>query len=353
MGQTTDDTRWETIASRDRSADGSFVYAVKSTGIYCKPSCASKRPARKNVEFFDLVSQAEDAGFRACLRCKPREIDSSDPHVEIVRRACKLLEQDLEVVPNLEELAQRLGISPWHLQRTFKKIMGISPRAYAESWRMSEFRKQMNKGADVTTAMYAAGFGSSSRLYEKSSAQLGMTPGEYGRGGEAATINYTIVDSPMGKLLIAGTKEGLCSVTLGDDEETLEKNLRSEFNQAEITRNQQFPGPATESIISYLSGRLPRLELPLDVRATAFQRLVWEELQKIPYGSVRSYSQIATALGKPTAARAVARACATNPVALVIPCHRVVREGGALGGYRWGIERKASLLEMEKKNIKS
>ena len=343
---------WQAVLSRDSASDGRFVFAVKSTMIYCKPSCPSRRAARERVKFFELPVQAEAEGYRACLRCNPREVSVKSPQVAMVERACRLLEQDSDSAPGLEELAKTLGSSPYHLQRTFKKIMGVSPRQYAEAWRMDQFKKRIKEGADVTTAMYDAGYGSSSRLYEKSTAQLGMTPGAYGRGGASMAINYAIVNCALGKLLVAGTERGLCSVTLGDDETVLEEKLRSEFQGAELSRDPLQLDAAVGAIVEHLSGQLPHLDLPLDVRATAFQRRVWEELQKIPYGATRSYGEVAAAIGQPTAFRAVARACATNPVALVVPCHRVVREGGALGGYRWGIERKRELLNREEEGGK-
>jgi AraC family transcriptional regulator of adaptative response/methylated-DNA-[protein]-cysteine methyltransferase len=339
---------WEAVVSRDANSDGRFVFAVSSTMIYCKPSCPSRRPTRERVEFFPSPDRAEVAGYRACLRCKPRNIGEKNPRVEMVERVCRLLEQETESPQGLDSLARAVGSSPSHLQRTFKKIMGVSPRQYAESWRLDQFKKRMKEGADVTTAMYEAGYGSSSRLYEKSAAQLGMTPGAYGRGGASMAINYTIVDSALGKLLVAGTERGLCSVTLGDDERALEEKLRSEFEGAELNRDPLHLDATVGAIVEHLNGQLPHLDLPLDVRATAFQKRVWEELQKIPYGATRSYGEVAAAIGRPTAFRAVARACATNPVALVVPCHRVVREGGALGGYRWGLDRKKKLLDQEK-----
>jgi AraC family transcriptional regulator of adaptative response/methylated-DNA-[protein]-cysteine methyltransferase len=348
VGDVTPEQYWDAVISRDTNSDGQFVFAVSSTMIYCKPSCPSRRPKRERVEFFPSPDRAEVAGYRACLRCKPRSAGEKNPQVEMVERVCRLLEQETESPMGLDDLAQAVGSSPSHLQRTFKKIMGVSPRQYAESWRLDQFKKRMKEGADVTTAMYEAGYGSSSRLYEKSAAQLGMTPGAYGRGGASMAINYTIVDCALGKLLVAGTERGLCSVTLGDDESVLEEKLRSEFEGAELNRDPLHLDAAVGAIVEHLNGQLPHLELPLDVRATAFQRRVWEELQKIPYGSTRSYGEVAAAIGRPTAFRAVARACATNPVALVVPCHRVVREGGALGGYRWGLDRKKKLLDQEK-----
>jgi AraC family transcriptional regulator of adaptative response/methylated-DNA-[protein]-cysteine methyltransferase len=339
---------WQAVLSKDAAANGQFVFCVKSTGIYCKPSCPSRRAARERVEFFDTPNEAEAAGYRACLRCKPRLTGAKDPRVEMVERALRMLEEEHESALSLEELAEAVGSSPYHLQRTFKKIVGVSPRQYAEARRVDQFKGRMKEGADVTTAIYDAGYGSSSRLYEKSAANLGMTPATYGRGGAGMQVNYTVVDCALGKLLVAATERGICSVTLGDSEEGLEETLRDEFSSAMVKRDETSLGQWTSAIAEHLKGQQPHLELPLDVRATAFQRRVWEELQKIPYGVTHSYGEVAEAIGRPTAVRAVARACATNPVALVVPCHRVVREGGAMGGYRWGVERKKRLLEQEK-----
>jgi AraC family transcriptional regulator, regulatory protein of adaptative response / methylated-DNA-[protein]-cysteine methyltransferase len=339
---------WQAVQSRDSQFDGRFVFAVSSTGIYCRPSCPARRPRRENVSFFSLPEAAEQSGFRPCKRCRPQMSLAEDPQISLVRRACRLLEEDLEETMDLERLGDRLGLSSFHLQRTFKSIMGVTPREYAEACRTNRFKTAVRDGKSVTTAMYDAGYGSSSRLYERANAELGMTPATYGRGGATMVINYAVAKTPLGYLLVAATSKGLCSVTLGDGAEELEANLKKEFIAANIHRDDENFKDTVEQIVAHLEGKQPHLSLPLDIRATAFQRQVWQALQQIPYGETLSYGEVATAIGRPTAVRAVARACATNPVALVVPCHRVIREDKSLGGYRWGLERKKSLLRAEK-----
>ena len=336
---------WQAVATRDATMDGQFFYAVQSTGIYCRPGCPSRRPRREHVQFFRQAEAAEQAGFRACQRCHPREQGISAEHRELVARACATLES--VPVPTLAELGAQLGMSPFHLQRTFKRIMGMTPRQYAAAHRLAVLKGQLKQGEHVTRAMYEAGYGSSSRLYEQASARLGMTPATYGRGGAGAQISYTLAATPFGQVLVAATERGVCFVSLGDDAAALEASLTQEFPAASITRADEALNPWVTAIVQHLSGDPATLDLPLDVRATAFQQRVWQALCAIPYGSTRTYGEIAAALGQPTAARAVARACATNPIALVVPCHRVVGEGGELRGYRWGVARKQALLAHE------
>ena len=342
-----EDERWSAVLSRDARFDGEFVFAVSSTGIYCRPSCPSRRPRRERVSFFQLPEAAEQAGFRACRRCHPRETRVMDPKIEIVQRVCRLIEESDGEPITLATLSKQTGVSPFHLQRTFKSIMGITPSQYAETCRLNEFKKRVRAGEAITGAIYDAGFGSSSRLYERSSSQLGMTPATYGKGGRGAVINYAIVESPLGRLLVAATHKGVCSVKLGDSDAALKADLLNEFPAAELRHDEKPLRVALEAIIKHLEGKRPHIDLPVDVQATAFQRQVWEQLQAIPYGQTFSYSEVAKAIGQEKAVRAVARACATNPVALVIPCHRVIREDKSLGGYRWGLERKKKLLEKE------
>ena len=337
---------WRAVASKDNRFDGRFVFAVSSTGVYCRPSCPSRRPRRERVSFYRLPEAAEQAGFRACRRCHPRRAVAVDPQVEVVRRACQFIDDNEDHV-DLATLAANVGLSGFHLQRTFKNVMGITPRQYAETRRTGRFKTGIRRGESVTNAMYDAGYGSSSRLYERATAELGMTPATYSRGGRGAVINYTITQSPLGRLLVAATEKGICAVRLGDSDTALETDLRDEFSAARIDRNDRSLNEWVREILDRVVGKQPHVDLPLDIQATAFQRRVWEELQSIPYGSTRSYAQVAAAIGQPTAARAVARACATNPVALVIPCHRVIREDKSLGGYRWGLKRKKKLLENE------
>jgi AraC family transcriptional regulator of adaptative response/methylated-DNA-[protein]-cysteine methyltransferase len=342
------ETRWQAILSRDPRCDGTFVFSVSSTGIYCRPSCPARRPRRDRVSFFESPADAEKAGFRSCRRCRPTEAGLIDSNIELVKSICKFIDDNDEQKLSLEVLSKRFGLSSFHLQRTFKKLMGVTPRQYAEATRSKRFRDGLQSGESITAALYDAGYGSSSRLYEHSDAELGMTPGAYSRRGREMKINYTVVSCALGYLLVAATSKGVCSVRLGDSASQLETDLRQEFEAAEILRTDGPLFGAVKQILDHLSAKEPRLELPLDIRATAFQRQVWEALRSIPYGETRSYGDVARQIGQPTAVRAVARACATNPVALLIPCHRVIREDKSLGGYRWGIERKRRLLQEEK-----
>lgn len=338
---------WRAVLARDARFDGRFVFAVRSTGIYCRPSCPSRRARRAKVLFFALPEAAEQSGFRPCRRCRPREGPRS-PQAELVARLCRHIEAHSDGPLTLAELAAQAGIAPHRLLRTFQRVMGITPRQYADALRLRRLKKHLRRGVDVTTALYEAGYGSSSRLYERSNAQLGMTPDAYRRGGRGMRLGYAIARSPLGRLLVAATERGVSAVYLGDSDAPLVAALRKEYSNAEVRRDTNGLSRWVRALLRHLEGRQPRLDLPLDIQATAFQRRVWEALRGIPYGATRSYSQVARSLGRPTAARAVARACATNPVSVVIPCHRVVREDGGLGGYRWGLERKRALLEREK-----
>jgi len=341
------DEFWKAVLSKDRRYDGRFVFAVSSTLIYCRPSCPSRRPKRENVSFFALPALAESAGFRACRRCHPADALRGDPQVEMVQKVCRLIEAGNGEPVTLDSLSEQVGVSSFHLQRTFKSIMGLSPSDYAETRRVNKFKQQVQSGEKITNAIYDAGFGSSSRLYELAPSQLGMTPATYGKGGRGAVIRYTIGDSPLGRLLVGSTEKGVCSVRLGEADDVLTKELQQEFSAAEILSDDEHLRPALAAVLEHLNDKTPRIDLPLDIRATAFQRQVWEQLQKIPLGETHSYTQVAKAIGNEKAVRAVARACASNPVALVIPCHRVIREDKSLGGYRWGLERKKKLLERE------
>lgn len=338
---------WDAVESRDPRSDDRFVFAVRSTGIYCRPSCPSRRPRRAQVVFYPAPEDAERAGFRACRRCRPQQ-SPRQPQAEWITRVCAHIGANLDGPLPLRTLAAEAGLSPHHFQRTFQRLMGITPRQYADALRLQRLKKRLRKGDNVTTALYEAGYGSSSRLYERSDSQLGMTPATYRRGGAGMRIGYTIVDCPLGRVLVAATPRGISAVYLGDSDKPLDAALREEYPRAEIHRDTNGLSSWVRALLQHLEGRQPQLDLPVDVQATAFQRRVWEALRSIPYGSTRSYSQIARALGRPTATRAVARACATNPVSVVIPCHRVVREDGGLGGYRWGLERKRTLLAQEK-----
>jgi AraC family transcriptional regulator of adaptative response/methylated-DNA-[protein]-cysteine methyltransferase len=342
------DRCWQAVATRDAGCDGLFYYGVRTTGVYCRPSCASRQPKRENVLFFALPEAARQAGFRACRRCRPDETTLRDPQAELVQSVCRLIDAQLEAPPNAAALGEEVKLSQFHLQRLFKKLMGITPRQYAEARRADRFKVGVKSGQTVTDAMYEAGYGSSSRLYEKAAAQLGMTPATYRKGGKGMTIHYTIAECPLGLLLVAATEKGICSVTLGDRGAGLTEDLHAEFPQAEIARDENRLRAQVNTLLAHLAGQEPHPDLPLDVQGTAFQKRIWEELRRIPYGQTASYSEIARRTGQPTATRAVARACATNPAALVTPCHRVIRENGEMGGYRWGIERKRQLLERER-----
>lgn len=347
-----EEVRWKAIAERDRNFDGVFVFAVASTNIFCKPSCPSRRPKRENIQFFNSPDEAQNKGFRACLRCKPKM--TANAQTDLIKRACRLIEENLEETFTLEHLSKLLNVSRFHLQRIFKKQVGVSPRKYAEIHRVKKFKQLLKESeVNVTDAIYEVGFGSSSRLYEKSNTQLGMTPKAYRKNGEGMKIAYTITKCSLGLLLVAATEKGLCSVAFGDDEKELKENLSNEFSCASIAKDENGLHEFVNALLLYLEGGKEKIVLPLDVQATVFQTRVWEALRQIPYGETRSYSDIAKTLNQPTASRAVARACAMNPVAVVTPCHRVVRENGDLSGYRWGIERKKKLLESEKGNSKN
>ena len=340
---------WEAASSRDRSFDGMFYVGVLTTGVYCKPSCPARRPLRNNVRFYATPKAAERDGLRACLRCRPLESAGTKP--ARIHELCRYIEEHASEPLTLEDLAENAGLSRFHLQRTFKAVVGLSPKQYKDACRLDSLKGALKKSNDVTAAVYDAGFGSASRVYERANARLGMTPNRYRQGGRGISITYATVDSPLGLLLIAATDRGVCFVQFGDSRDGLVAALRKEYPEAELESMRTPPSGAfrqwMEALNRYLEQKQPSLELPVDVRATAFQMRVWNYLQSIPSGEVRSYGQVAAAIGAPSATRAVARACATNPVALAIPCHRVIRGSGELGGYRWGLKRKRELLKME------
>ena len=344
----TDETRWIAVQARDASADGRFVYGVTSTGIYCRPSCPSRRPRNDRVAFFATPDAAERAGFRACLRCDPRASRSASE--QKVDRARLWIETHPDLRPSLARLARVAGASPWHLQRTFKRLLGVTPAEYAQARRSGRLKHELKRGP-VTDAIYAAGFGSPSRVYEDAPGVLGMTPRAYRSGGRGEQIRFTTISTRLGAMLVAATDRGLCRVALGDDKSLLEQRLRDEFPAAELRKDPGGLAPFTIALRQAAAGQPIHTALALDVRATAFQRRVWRALQAIPSGQTRTYTDIAREIGLPTSARAVARACATNPVALAVPCHRVVPVAGGTGGYRWGHERKEKLLKEEAKNI--
>ena len=352
MSTTLENQWWDAVLARDASRDGEFFFGVTSTGVYCRPSCAAKRPRRENVAFFLRLEDAEKAGFRACLRCKPRSA-SRNPQADAIKRICRYIEQHLDEPITLDRLSSAFGMSPFHLQRTFKKVVGITPRAYADSCRMKLLKQNLQTGKSVTTALYDAGYSSSSRLYERTASQLGMTPDKYRRGAVAATIRYTFADSPLGRMLVAATDKGVCAIQFADTDDEMGEGLKREFPFAVRKRDDESMEAWTKTLLSQMDGHAVNSALPLDIQATAFQRRVWTHLQSMPFGTTQSYGEVAKAIGQPSAARAVARACATNPVAVAIPCHRVVREDGGMGGYRWGVQRKETLLQLEHQNAQS
>src|SRR5271169_3297077 len=349
-----DDPRWNAVVARDAARDGEFVFAVSSTGVYCRPSCAARRPRRENVRFFARPEQAEQEGYRACLRCRPKSFHGNTES-DGVKAICRFIEQHLDESLTLDRLGKEFRQSPFHLQRRFKAALGITPREYADSCRLRMLKRNLQAGNSVTRAMYDAGYGSSSRLYEKTASQLGMTPDKYRRGAIAAAIRYTCADSPLGRMLVAATERGICSIQFARSDGELLEGLRREFPFAARKSDDGGLRDWASALLKHIKGREldsgSSLSLPLDIRATAFQRRVWTYLQSIPFGATRSYSQVAKGIGRPTAVRAVARACATNPVAVAIPCHRVVREDGSVSGYRWGVERKRALLELERRGL--
>ena len=332
--------------ARDRSFDGRFFFGVVTTGVYCRPSCPSRHPLRTNVRFFQAPAEAEQAGLRPCKRCRPL----SDPAAAIAD-LCRYIERHCEERLDLAALAARAGLSRFHLQRTFKAAVGVTPKQYLEAHRLGRLKKELRQAKDVTSAVYEAGFGSSSRVYERADSRLGMTPKQYRQGGGGVTVTHALLQSPVGLAMMGATDRGICFVQFGDTKEQLLDALRREYPAARLEAAAD-PGSSEfrkwmDALSAHLVDGRPVLELPLDIQATAFQMRVWDYLRSIPPGKVQSYGEVAAGIGQPTAVRAVARACATNRVALLIPCHRVIRGSGELGGYRWGLERKQALLDRE------
>ena len=343
-----DDEKWKAVLSRNDSFDGVFVFAVRSTRIYCRPSCPARRPTKEHVTFFPGSIEAEQSGFRPCQRCQPRDAGPS-PKAKLVDRVCKYIEANLEGKLTLATLSHQVGLSPYHFQRTFKRVLGVSPRQYVEARRLARMKRFLRNGETVNNSLYNAGFSSRSRVYENVPRGFGVNPGEFGRGGEGLRIRYSIIDSPLGRLLVAATERGVCGVCIGDSDAFVERSLAEDYPSAVLIRDDQGMEKWTGAFAKYFDGEHLALNLPLDVKATAFQSRVWKIIQSIPFGKTTTYGNIAKELGEPEASRAVARACATNPVALVIPCHRVIGKDGNLRGYRWGKLRKQTLLTLEQR----
>jgi AraC family transcriptional regulator of adaptative response/methylated-DNA-[protein]-cysteine methyltransferase len=338
---------WAALEKRDASVDGKFLYGVRTTGVYCRPGCTSRLPLRKNTLFFETQAEAEAAGLRACKRCRPGDDSAASRHIAAIEKACALLEKS-ETVPSLAELADAAGISPFHFHRVFKQITGATPRDYARTHRLGRLAEKLDAGQPVTEAIYASGFGASSRAYEAAPVGLGMTPGARRSGGAGQTIRFVTVETPLGWALVAATQRGICMTALADDRDSLVTALRQRFPAAELIADDAGLTDWADRIVGFITAPERNLDLPLDIQGTAFQARVWRALQKIPFGKTASYSEIAAALGQPKAVRAVAQACAANKLALLVPCHRVVRSDGDLGGYRWGLERKRALLAKER-----
>jgi len=342
------DPRWQAFMTRDKSADGRFVVAVQSTKIYCRPSCPARHPKPENVAFLPTPRDARARGYRACLRCNP-DMPLVDKGREVVQRVCRYIDAHDEQTPQLRALGLHAGVSPSHLQRMFKTVLGISPKEYAAARRLQRLKQRLKKGEAVTSALYAAGFGSSSRLYENGRAQLGMTPANYRKAGSGLQLSFTIVKTLLGRMLVACTPRGICEVRFDDSDAVLEANLRSDYHAAAVVRQDAELRRVVEKIVAHLDRGTALTGIDYDVRATAFQHKVWKALSAIPYGETRTYGEIAAAIGAPNSARAVGRACGSNRIAVVIPCHRAVGKDKASGGYRWGVQRKQTLLTREQR----
>jgi AraC family transcriptional regulator of adaptative response/methylated-DNA-[protein]-cysteine methyltransferase len=339
-------TKTAAPVTADGPSNPPFILAVRSTGIFCRPGCPAKMPKPENIDLYWTVDEAIKAGFRACKRCKPLDVEP-DPRARYLAETCSYLDNDPDADPSLTEVAMRLGLRAEYLRRLFRRELGVSPRQYVSSARSHRLKEGLRDGASVTQALYDAGYPSGSRLYEKADDHLGMTPATYRRGGAGMTIRYEIVDCRLGRLLVGGTDRGICIVKLGDDDEMLEGKLRHEYPVATLQRQGDTLSRWVSEIVRFVSGEKTSLDLPLDIQASAFQMRVWRAIRDIAYGETKSYSQVAREIGAPKSARAVANACGQNPVALVIPCHRVVRNDGSIGGYGGGVHRKQALLGME------
>jgi len=343
---TMSDPRWPAVVARDPTADGTFVYSVKSTGVYCRPSCAARTPRPENVRFHATCSEAERAGFRPCKRCKPDQPSLIEKHSAKVVEICRLIDE-ADDVPGLDELARRAGLSTFHFHRVFKAMTGLTPKAYAAAQRARRVRAGLDQGGTVTEAIFRAGYNSGGRFYEKSNAMLGMTPSSYRAGGANTAIRFAIGECSLGAILVAASERGVCAILMGDDPAALARDLQDRFPRAELIGDDKGFEEVVAKVVGFVEVPGIGLDLPLDVRGTAFQQRVWQALRQIPAGSTLSYTELAKRIGSPKSVRAVAQACAANAIAVAIPCHRVVRNDGTLSGYRWGVERKRALLEKE------
>jgi len=342
-----DQDRWAAVVRRDRSADGLFYYGVRTTGVYCRPSCASRLARRENVGFYSTRQEAEQAGFRACKRCRPGGQGLAEQRAATVAEACRLIETALDP-PDLDVLAAAAGMSRFHFHRVFKMITGLAPKAYAAAHRARRVREELSRSDTVTQAIYGAGFNSNGRFYAASSKLLGMTPTHFRSGGEGAVIRFAVGQCSLGAILVAATTKGICSILLGDDPQALVRDLEDRFSKAELIGGDQDFEKWVAKVVGFVEAPALGLDLPFDVQGTVFQQRVWQALCAIPCGNTASYAEIAHRIGAPKAVRAVAQACAANPLAVAIPCHRVVRTNGDLAGYRWGVERKRALLQRER-----
>jgi AraC family transcriptional regulator of adaptative response/methylated-DNA-[protein]-cysteine methyltransferase len=347
LNHPTDESKWQAVVQKDGNADGAFYYSVKTTGVYCRPSCRATRPAlRKNVAFHDSSEEAEKAGFRACKRCAPKGPTLAEEHAAAVAKACRAIEA-AEEPPALDALAKAVGMSSYHFHRVFKAITGLTPKAYAVAHRARRVREELSKGGTVTEAIYESGFNSNGRFYAKSAETLGMTPTRFRKGGTGTTLRFAVAESSLGSVLVAASDQGVCAIFLGDDPDALARELQDRFPKAELIGGDEAFERTVAQVIGLIEAPGTGLDLPLDVQGTAFQQKVWQALREIPAGSTASYADIAERIGAPKAVRAVAQACASNKIAVAIPCHRVVRNDGNLSGYRWGVQRKSALLERE------
>lgn len=341
-----DDDRWQAVVRRDRAAAGDFLYGVRTTGVFCRPGCASRLPRRENVEFFDSCAAAAQAGYRPCRRCRPDDVSPDERLAEIVVRACRRIET-AEKAPTLAELALEAGLSPWHFQRIFRERVGLTPKHYARSHQLGRLREGLRTERSVTEATYAAGFGSSSRVHERARERLAMTPSAYRKGAAGMTIRYGVAACDLGRVGMAVTEQGICAIELGDETEAVVERLRASFPKARLEEAGAEFADLLERVVALVEAPASPVELPLDIRGTAFQERVWEALRRIPPGTTATYAEIARRIGHPRAQRAVAGACAANRLAVAVPCHRAVRSDGGAGGYRWGVARKRALLGRE------